>query len=71
MRIEIPATVVKEYFDYREAGEYVGASHWTVRRWVKLGLLPASRLGGHITRISRADLDAFVAERRSIEGGVA
>jgi excisionase family DNA binding protein len=68
MRIEVPVAVSKEYLDYREAGEYVSASHWTVRRWVKLGLLPVSRLGG-LVRIARSDLDAFVAERRGFEGG--
>ncbi len=68
MRIEIPAPVTKEYFNYKESGEYVSTSHWTVRRWVKLGLLPVSRLGG-LVRISRSDLDAFIAARRGFEGG--
>jgi excisionase family DNA binding protein len=68
MRISIPAPTEREYFDYRGAGEYVSASHWTIRRWAKLGLLPVSRIGG-LVRISRADLDNLVAKHRGIEGG--
>jgi excisionase family DNA binding protein len=35
----------------------------TVQRWVSAGELPAVRLGYHVVRIRREDLEAFLAAR--------
>jgi excisionase family DNA binding protein len=32
----------------REAAAILGVSHWSIRRWIRLGRLPAVRLGRRI-----------------------
>lgn len=59
--------VVAEYLDFEAAGTYVSASKYSVRRWVQVGLLPASKVG-QLVRVKRSDLDALMASRRTIAG---
>ena len=42
------------------AADYADASLPTVRRWVKRGLLPASKLASGTWRIRRVDLETFM-----------
>ena len=42
------------------AADYADASIQTVRRWLKRGLLPASKLASGTWRIRRSDLEAFL-----------
>ena len=39
-----------------EAGKYLGVTEWTVRRLIKLGKLPAKKIGRRLI-VKRADLD--------------
>ena len=34
------------YITIVHAAEILGKSHWTIRRWVHQGILPAKQLGG-------------------------
>jgi excisionase family DNA binding protein len=40
-----------------EAGKYLGVSEWTIRRLIKLGKLPAKKIGRRLI-VKRSDLDA-------------
>ena len=50
----------------RAAARYAGVSTWTIRRWVKSGLLPVVRYpdgaGGELSglRFDRVDVDALI-----------
>jgi excisionase family DNA binding protein len=47
-----------------EAGaSYLGVSHWTLRRWLRLRLVPYTRLGRRLV-VSKEDLDALLAAGR-------
>lgn len=47
------------------AADYADASVPTVRRWVKRGLLPATKLASGTWRIQRVDLEAFMRGKPS------
>lgn len=49
-----------------EVADALRVSEMTVYRLIESGELPAFRIGGF--RIQRADLDAFIAERRINKG---
>jgi excisionase family DNA binding protein len=42
---------------------YLGVSHWTLRRWVRMGMLPFTRLGARIV-VSKTDLDEVLRAGR-------
>lgn len=42
-----------------EAGEYLGVNPATIRRWIKVGNLPAVKVGS-VYRVSASDLDQMV-----------
>jgi excisionase family DNA binding protein len=50
---------LKEWLNTAEAAELAGLSEWTVRQWIKLGRVAASKLGRQ-WRIRREDLLAAV-----------
>jgi excisionase family DNA binding protein len=65
--MKVETEIVPEFLDFEAAGTYVSVSKYSVRRWVRVGLLPASRVG-QLVRVKRSDLDALMASRRTIAG---
>lgn len=53
-----------EYYSPRQVADKLGVKPATVRNYVKDDLIPHTRLGGKIIRISDADLDAFLKRYR-------
>ena len=49
------------WFNIVSAANFADASIHTVRRWLKRGLLPASKLASGTWRIRRDDLEAFMS----------
>jgi excisionase family DNA binding protein len=58
------ALPAKDFLTVDELCELFGLARITVNGWLQTGELPHYRLGPRTIRISRADLDAFLAERR-------
>ena len=52
----------------RAAAERLGVSVWTIHKMIRTGRLNATKLGGSTSTyvISRADIDALVASRKSV-----
>ncbi|WP_237112743.1 helix-turn-helix domain-containing protein, partial [Mycobacteroides abscessus] len=51
--------ITPAYTDVNGAATFYDVTPWTIRRWIKIGDLPATRLpGGHL-RIRLSDLDAL------------
>lgn len=51
----------QRWLSQTEVAEYLGITTRTVRRYIAIGLLPASRIrGSRLIRIDRADVDALV-----------
>lgn len=51
----------RRWVSQAEAAEYLGVTTRTIRRYIAIGLLPASRIrGSRLIRIDRADLDALL-----------
>lgn len=53
---------VSELLTVYEVADQLRVHHATVRRWIEDGELGAQRLGKRSIRISRAELDRFLAE---------
>ncbi len=53
------------WLSIESAAVYSDTSVHTLRRWIKLGLLPASKLPSGTWRIKRDDLEAFLAGERA------
>jgi excisionase family DNA binding protein len=51
----------------KQAAEYLGISHWTVRRLVWNGSLPHVPIG-RLVQLDRADLDAWIDEKKTCFG---
>jgi len=51
----VPAELPR-YVSTTAAAKIVGMNSATVREWIRLGRLPAYRVGGRVTRIAVADL---------------
>jgi len=49
----------KPLLEMREASTLLGVSHWTLRRWVKAGVVPALRVGRKFL-FRRAELEAWL-----------
>jgi len=47
----------------REAARLLGISHWSIRRWIRLGRLPAVKLGRR-TVVELAVLQRFIDSNR-------
>lgn len=58
------ALPTKDFVTVDELCELFGLARITINGWLQTGELPHYRLGPRTIRISRADLDAFLAERR-------
>jgi len=58
------ALPAKDFLTVDELCELFGLARITINGWLQTGELPHYRLGPRTIRISRADLDAFLAERR-------
>jgi excisionase family DNA binding protein len=51
----------RRWLSQGEAAEYLGVTTRTIRRYISVGLLPASRIrGSRLIRIDRADVDALL-----------
>jgi excisionase family DNA binding protein len=59
----------KRWYTVQDLVQELQVHEQTVRRWIKSGELPAYALGDRAGyRVSREDLDAFMARRRVTEG---
>ena len=54
---------LEQFYSFAAIAEALGVHVRTVRRWADAGELVAHRLGGRL-RVSKADLDSFLNERR-------
>ncbi len=59
-----PARPSTKFYTVGDVAECLGVSERTVRRWIDSGAVAVHRLG-RLTRISDADLEAFLAAHRS------
>lgn len=51
----------QRWLSQAEVAEYLGITTRTVRRYIAIGLLPASRIkGSRLIRIDRGDVDALL-----------
>lgn len=51
----------QRWLSQTEVAEYLGITTRTVRRYIAIGLLPATRIkGSRLIRIDRADVDALL-----------
>jgi hypothetical protein len=53
--------VGQQYFDFAQAGKYLGKSAEAIRGYVNRGMLLASKRGGKLRFIKRAELDRFAS----------
>lgn len=60
--VDLPITEDAAYLSVRDAAALFRISTKTVRRWIKSGELPATRLGRD-WRIARSDLHALAQQR--------
>lgn len=51
----------RAWLNLEEAGDYFGVSSKSIRNWIATGLLPAHRIGPHLIRIRRVDLEALAS----------
>jgi excisionase family DNA binding protein len=65
---ETPGNQIKEqlFLTPQEVSDLLHVSVQTVRRWIKEDSLPAYKVGPRMWRISKADLDEWLDEQRSI-----
>jgi excisionase family DNA binding protein len=47
----------------RDAAAMLGVSHWSIRRWIRLGLLPSVKLGRR-TVVELSAVQNFIATNR-------
>jgi excisionase family DNA binding protein len=59
---EVVSTISEEFLSPQEVGERLGASVYTVRRWIKAGDLPAFKPGKEY-RVRQSDLEEFLRAR--------
>ncbi|MCI0342782.1 MAG: excisionase family DNA-binding protein [Planctomycetales bacterium] len=57
------------YMTTREAGERLAVAPGTIRRWVREGRLPATRIPGGLLRIADADLVLVLRPARDPRAG--
>ena len=43
-----------------ESAEYVSASHWTIRKWIRQKRIPFVQINSRVKRIKKDDLDKFI-----------
>lgn len=55
---------MEEVYTVQEVAQNLKVSERTVRNWIESGELPAFPIGKRGYRISRADLQAFIDERK-------
>jgi excisionase family DNA binding protein len=65
---ETPPNQIEEqlFLTPQEVSDLLHVSVQTVRRWIKEEELPAYKVGPRMWRISKADLDEWLDEQRSI-----
>jgi excisionase family DNA binding protein len=54
------------WLTYQEAAAHVGVKHQTIRRAVRLGQIPVSRVSTRLVRIRRSWLDAWMSASRTM-----
>jgi excisionase family DNA binding protein len=55
---------MEEVYTVQEVAQNLKVSERTVRNWIESGELPAFPIGKRGYRISKADLQAFIGERK-------
>lgn len=55
--------VRQEYFDYEQAGQYIGKSAEAIRKYVQLRLIKVIKRGPKLRWIARTELDEFMLDR--------
>jgi excisionase family DNA binding protein len=53
----------------RDAAGLLGVSHWTIRRWIRFGTLPAVKLGRR-TVVEVSALKDLVEKSRSVSNSI-
>jgi hypothetical protein len=53
--------VEQQYFDYDQAGQYIGKTAEAIRKYVSYGWLKAHKRGRKLRWVSKAELDRFMA----------
>ena len=53
----------RELLTIRETAAYLRCSAETVRRYIRKGYLPVVRVGVKLVRVSRQDIDAWLAQQ--------
>jgi excisionase family DNA binding protein len=61
--------ITPSYVSVDIAAALMGVSHWTVRRWITAGALPARKLPSGGLRVAVADLDEIGEPVRPDRGG--
>jgi excisionase family DNA binding protein len=59
---------VSDQYSAAQVAQRLGVTPYTVRKWIREGKLPATKLGYKTVRVSSADLEAFLGAR-SVQGG--
>ena len=64
-------TTKPKYITIQRAAEELGITHWTLRRWIDQGVLPATQIGGPGKRllIHKDDLNELIARDLSSPTG--
>lgn len=57
----------KDWLSIAEAADVIGVNPRTVRRYIKDGKLPVSRVSTQVVRIRRADIDTFLESMMAVE----
>jgi excisionase family DNA binding protein len=69
-----PAMHTRRWLSQAETADYLGVTIRKIRRYISIGLLPASRIkGSRLIRIDRTDVDALlrpIPAARSWRGGL-
>ena len=60
MKPRVGDQVEQQYFDYEQAGKYIGKSAEAIRKYVSYGWLRAHKRGRKLRWISKTELDKFM-----------
>jgi len=54
---------LEKLYKTREVAEYFDVSIYTVRGWIKSGILKGNKIGGKTWRVSETEMKRFATER--------
>jgi excisionase family DNA binding protein len=60
------AKVEQDLLSTQEAAALLGVAAVTVNRWIRIGTLPAVRVGPRLVRVRREDLGALLSPARPL-----